>query len=85
LLVAPLATVPAIAGALMEYGPERSFVFAIYPLVWGLAFLVTGLSIARQRPTTPVSEVLARSAAWSTALVAVAVAVLVVLSFLFAP
>ena len=83
-LVAPLATVPVIAWALMEYGPERSFLFAVYPLVWAFAFLTSGLSIAWRRRTAPVSEVLVRSAAWSTALVAVAVVVLILLSVLSA-
>ena len=84
-LAAPLLAVPVLAWALMEYGPERSFFFAIYLLVWAIAFLVSGLIVARLEPAATVGAVLARAAAWSTALVLAAIAALFTISFMLVP
>ena len=82
-LVAPVLATPVLAVALMEYGPERSFIFAGYLLVWGLTFLVAGLVVANRRPHATSRIVLARAAAWATVTMIAAFAILVALSFLF--
>ena len=84
-LLAPLAAVPALAWVLMEYGPERSFVFAGYLLVFAIAFLVTGLLVARRWPSASGREVLARAAIWALLTLAIAIAALFALSLLYAP
>ena len=84
-LLAPLAAVPALAWLLMEFGPERSFLFAAYLLVWAVAFLVAGVVVARRRPTATAGEVVLRAAAWALAILAVACFVLVAASFVLRP
>lgn len=84
-LLAPLAAVPVVAFALMEYGPERSFIFAAYLLVWALAFLVAGVAVARSRPAAPTGEVLSRAGAWAVAALVLAVLILTALSFVIRP
>ena len=84
-LLAPLAMVPIVAMALMEFGPERSFLFAAYLLVVAIAFLVAGVAIALRRPSASVREVLARAAAWALLSLGVVLALLLVLSFILAP
>lgn len=84
-LVAPLLAVPLLAWALMEYAPERSFIFAIYLLVWGIAFLVAGLVLAKRGPAASVGAVLAVAAAWATGLLLAAVAALFAFSFMLVP
>lgn len=84
-LLAPLAAVPLAAFALMEYGPERSFIFAAYLLVWALAFLVAGVAVARRRPAATASEVLTLAGAWAIAALVVMILVLLVLSFVIRP
>ena len=46
--VGPLAATPLVVWLLMEYGPERSAVFAVYWLVWGLVFAIL-YPVARRR------------------------------------
>ena len=65
-LAAPLLIVPAIGWALMEFGPERSIVFAMYPLMWALAFLIAGIVGMLRRPHSPVGAILRRAALWAT-------------------
>ena len=84
-LLAPLAAVPVLVLVLMEYGPERSFLFAAYLLVFAIAFLVAGIVVARRRPGARVTEIVGRAAAWALLVMVVAFAALVALSFLFAP
>jgi hypothetical protein len=84
-LLAPLAAVPAAAFALMEYGPERSFIFAGYLLVFALAFLVAGVAVARRRPAATAGSVLARAAVWAAATLVVIILVLFALSFVIRP
>ena len=84
-LLAPLLAVPVFAWALMEYGPERSFVFAVYPLLWGIVFLVAGLLVARAQPAATLGAVLTRAAAWATAVVTAAIAALFTISFMLVP
>ena len=84
-LLLPLATVPLVAFALMEFGPERSFLSAIYLLVAAIAFLVSGVIVAIRRPAATVREVLVRAAVWSLALLGVVLAALFVLSFVLVP
>lgn len=84
-LLAPLAAVPVLAWLLMEYGPERSFLFAAYLLVWAIAFLVAGVVVAKRRPSAHVAAVLARAAAWALLVMAVTFAALFALSFVLAP
>ena len=84
-LLAPIAAVPALAWLLMEFGPERSFLFAAYPLLWAMAFIASGAAIARRRPTARTVEVLIRAAAWALLILAVTFAVLFALSSLLAP
>ena len=84
-LLAPLAAVPVLVGLLMEFGPERSFLFAAYLLVWAIAFLVAGIVVAKRRPSAPLAEVLARSAAWALLVLAVTFAALFALSFVLTP
>lgn len=84
-LLAPLAAVPVAAFALMEYGPERSFLFAAYLLVWALAFLVAGVAIASRRPAATSSEVLARAGAWAVGTLVTVVLILTALSFVIRP
>lgn len=83
-LLAPLAAVPVLAWLLMEYGPERSFLFAAYLLVWAMAFLVAGIVVAKRRPSAPVGEVLVRAAAWALLILVVTFAALFALSFVLA-
>ena len=80
-LLAPLAAVPLVAWALMEYGPERSFLFAAYLLVWSLVFLVAGVALAARRPTATASEVLASAGGWAMAVVSAAIVAAFGLSF----
>jgi hypothetical protein len=84
-LLAPLAAVPALAMTLMEFGPERSFLFAAYLLVWAIAFLVAGIVVAWRRPAAPAGAVLRRAAAWALLALAVAIAALIALSSVVAP
>jgi hypothetical protein len=84
-LLAPLAMVPVAVFALMEYGPERSFLFAAYLLVWALAFLVGGVTVARRRPAATSREVLVRAGGWAVAAFVATVVVLVALSFVIRP
>ena len=84
-LAAPLVSLPLIAWALMEYGPERAIIFALYPLVWGVAFLVAGLLAAWRRPHATNAEVLVGAAVRATVLVLATVVALVVASLLFHP
>jgi hypothetical protein len=84
-LLAPLAAVPLLAFALMEFGPERSFLFAVYLLVFAITFLIAGVAVARRRPTASAGQVLSRAALWALLTVAGAVAALVVLSFVVVP
>ena len=84
-LLAPLAAVPALAWILMELGPERSFVFAGYLLVWAIAFLVAGVVVAGRRPSASVAEVLGRAAAWALLILAIGFAALFGASFVFVP
>jgi hypothetical protein len=84
-LAAPLAALPAIGWLLMEYGPERSILFALYPLVWGIVFLVVGLVVARRRPDATSVAVLLRAAAWASILVVATVMLLVVASMFLHP
>ena len=84
-LLAPLAAVPALAMTLMEFGPERSFLFAAYLLVWAIAFLAAGIVVAWRRPAAPTGEVLARAAAWAVLALALAIAALFALSPVLAP
>ena len=84
-LLAPIAAVPVLAWMLMEFGPERSFLFAAYPLVWALAFIAAGAAIARRRPAAPTGEVLVRAAAWALLILAATFAALFSLSFALAP
>ena len=79
-LLAPLAAVPVLAWTLMEFGPERSFVFAGYLLAWSIAYLVAGVVVARRRPMATPGEVLCRAAAWGLATLCIALAVLFALS-----
>jgi K+-transporting ATPase A subunit len=73
------------AFALMEYGPERSFVFAAYLLVWALAFLVAGVLVAKRRPAATAGEVLSRAGVWAVATLVLTMLVLAVLSFVLRP
>lgn len=83
-LLAPLAAVPALAWLLMEYGPERSFLSAVYLLVFAIAFLVAGVVVARRRPSAPAREVLARAATWALLTLVVGFAALLALSLVYA-
>ena len=80
-LLAPLAAVPLLALALMEFGPERSFLFAGYLLAWAIAYLVAGVVVARRRPNATAGEVLRRAAGWGFVTVVVAILVLFAVSF----
>ena len=84
-LLAPLAAVPPLAWLLMEFGPERSFVFAGYLLVWAVVFLVAGVVVAKRRPSAPVSVVLARAATLAVLTLALVFAALFALSFVLVP
>ena len=84
-LLAPLAAVPVLAWLLMEFGPEGSFLFAAYLLVWAIAFLVAGIAVAKRRPSAGIGEVLARAAAWALLILAVTFGALFALSFVLAP
>ena len=84
-LAAPLAALPAVGWLLMEYGPERAILFALYPLVWGIVLLVAGLFVARRRPDAGTAEVLLRAGAWATVVVVATVVLLVVASLFFHP
>jgi hypothetical protein len=84
-LAAPLLLVPAIGWALMEFGPERSVVFAIYPLAWALVFLVVGTIGMLLRPPRPAGAILRRAALWATLGMFGVTAVLFGVSFLFHP
>lgn len=77
--------VPVAAFALMEYGPERSFIFAAYLLVWALVFLVAGVAIAKRRPAATSGEVLVRAGAWAIATLVAIVVMLVALSLVIRP
>ena len=81
-LALPVLASPLLAFALMEYGPERSFMFAGYLLVWGATFLVSGVLVAHRRPTATVLAVLGRAALWATGIVLVGFAVLVAMALL---
>jgi hypothetical protein len=84
-LVAPLLLVPAIGWVLIEYGPERAVVFAVYPLVWALAFLVAGIICMVLRPPRSAGTILRRAAVWATATMLGATVLLFGASFLFHP
>ena len=84
-LLAPLAAVPALAWMLMEFGPERSFLFAAYLLVWAIAFLVVGVVVAKRRAAAPTGEVLRRAAAWALLILVVTFAAFFVLSSVLVP
>lgn len=84
-LLAPLAAVPVLAWLLMEYGPERSFMFAAYLLVFAVAFLVAGVAVATRRPSASAKEVLVRAAVWALVILVVAFAALLALSMVYAP
>jgi len=84
-LLAPLAAVPLLAWLLMEFGPERSFVFAGYLLVWAIPFLLAGVVVAKRRPSAPTAVVLARAATWSLLILVLVFASLFALSFVLAP
>ena len=84
-LLAPLAGVPALAWLLMEVGPERSFIFAGYLLVWAIVFLVAGVVVARRRPSAAVAEVLGRAAAWALLILAIVFVALFGASFVLVP
>ena len=84
-LLAPLAAVPLLAWLLMEFGPERSFVFAGYLLVWAVAFLVAGVVVAKLRPSAPASVVLARAATLALLILALVFASLFALSLVLVP
>ncbi len=79
-LLAPLAAVPLLAFALMEFGPERSFLFAGYLLAWSIAYLVAGVVVARRRPGASAGEVLWRAAAWGLVTLVVAIMALFAVS-----
>jgi len=68
-----------------EYGPERSIIFALYPLVWGVAFLVAGLVTAWHRPNATTGDVLVRAAVWATVLMVATVVLLIIASMFFHP
>jgi hypothetical protein len=84
-LAAPLLVVPAIGWGLIEYGPERAVVFAVYPLVWALVFLVAGIICMALRPPRSASTILRRAAVWATASMLGATVLLFGASFLFQP
>ncbi|HEU4719830.1 MAG TPA: hypothetical protein VFS59_00595 [Gemmatimonadaceae bacterium] len=84
-LLAPLAVVPVVAWLLMEYGPERSFLFAAYLLVYAIAFLAAGVAVAMRRPSASAKEVLVRAATWALLIFVVGFAALLVLSMVYAP
>ena len=84
-LLAPLAAVPVLAWMLMEFGPERSFLFAGYLLVWAIAFLVAGVVVAKRRTSASAAEVMARAAGWALLILALAFVALFALSFVFVP
>ena len=84
-LLAPLGAVPALAWMLMEFGPERSFLFAAYPLVWALAFLAAGVVVANRRPSAPTGQVLRRAAGWALLILVVTFGALFALSSVLAP
>ena len=84
-LAAPLLLVPAIGWALIEYGPERSIVFAVYPLVWALVFLVAGIVSMLLRPPRPPGRILRWAALWATVAMLGATTLLFGVSFLFHP
>ena len=84
-LLTPLAMVPLVAWALMELGPERSFVFAGYLLVAAIAFLVSGVLVANRRPAAAVREILLRAAMWALAILGAVLAALLVLSSVLVP
>ena len=84
-LLAPLAAVPVLVLVLMEFGPERSFLFAVYLLVLAIAFLATGIVVAKRQPSAPTGEVLARAAAFALLILVLAFATLFALSFVLAP
>ena len=84
-LLAPLAAVPALAWLLMEYGPERSFLFAAYLLAFAIAFLLAGIVVAKRRPAASAKQVLARAATWALLILAAAFAALLALSLVYAP
>ena len=84
-LLAPLAAVPVLAWLLMEYGPERSFLFAAYLLVYAIAFLVAGVVVATRRPSASAKEVLVRAATWALVILVVSFAALLALSLVYAP
>jgi hypothetical protein len=82
--VAPLLLLPVIAWLLMEYGPERSFVLVLYPLVWSIAFVGCGTVLARRRPSAPRRAVIVPAAGWALAIVATVLGILVATSLLLA-
>lgn len=84
-LLAPLAAVPPLAWLLMEFGPERSFVFAGYLLVWAVAFLAVGVVVAKRRPLASAAEVLARAATLAMLILALVFVALFALSFVLVP
>jgi len=84
-LAAPLLLVPAIGWALIEYGPERAVVFAVYPLVWALVFLVAGIICMLLRPPRSTGTILRWAALWATASMLGATVLLFGASFLFHP
>jgi hypothetical protein len=84
-LLAPFAAVPALAMLLMEFGPERSFLFAVYLLVWAIVFLAAGIVVAKRRPSATTGQVIARAAAWALVILAVALIALLALSLVMVP
>ena len=84
-LAAPLLLVPAIGWALIEYGPERAVVFAAYPLVWALVFLVAGIICMTLRPPRSSGAILRWAAVWATGSMLGVTVLLFGASFLFHP
>ena len=84
-LLAPLGAVPLLTWLLMEFGPERSFVFAGYLLVWAVAFLVAGVVVAKRQPSASATVVLARAATSALLILAMVFAALFALSFVLVP
>ena len=84
-LVTPLLLVPAIGMALMEFGPERSVLFALYPLVWAVLFLAAGIIGMLLRPPRPPAAILRRAALWATGGMILVTSALLGASFLFHP
>jgi len=84
-LIAPLLLVPAIGWALIEFGPERAFVFAAYPLAWSVVFLLAGTIGMLRRPPRQPASIIGWSALWATASLVCVTAVLFGVSFIFHP